>query len=248
MTFLRRYRGPLIFSAAALVPLAVGGLLVPFRSTFAATASALIFVAVIVGVAVVGNRTAGILATVSSTLWFDFFLTRPYERLAIANRADVETAMSLFIVGVVVTELAARNRHHHAVATEEADLIGLIYRFSELVVAGAPDAEVIGRAQEELIALLELRDCRFEYGGGERLRPSIEHDARVFLGGNLWAVEDMGLPGPEIELLVHRRGSVVGRFVLTPSPGRPVPYQRRVVAVALTDQVGTALSPRLRSA
>ena len=143
MKWLRRYRGMLTLSAAVLVPLAVGALVVPFRSTFAATASALVFVAVIVAVAVVGNRTAGILATVSSTLWFDFFLTRPYERLAIADPADVETAVSLFIVGVVVTELAARNRHHHSVATEEADLIGLIYRFSELVAAGAPETEVI---------------------------------------------------------------------------------------------------------
>ncbi len=220
----------------------------PFRSTFAATASALVFVAVIVAVAVVGNRTAGILATVSSTLWFDFFLTRPYERLAIADRADVETAVSLFIVGVVVTELAARNRHHHSVATEEADLIGLIYRFSELVAAGAPETEVIALTRQELIALLGLRDCRFEHGGGERPRLTLEHDARVFLGGNLCAVEDVGLPGPEIDLFVHTRGRVAGRFVLTPTPGLPVPYQQRVVAVALTDQVGTALSPHLRSA
>jgi hypothetical protein len=58
----------------------------------------------------------------------------------------------------------------------------------------------------------------------------------------------MGLPGPEIELLVHDRGQTLGRFVLTPTPGFPVSLQRRVVAVALADQVGAVLRPRLRSA
>ena len=145
MKKLLRYRDPLTLCAAVLLPLALSGILVPFRSTFAPTASALVFVAMIVAVAVVGNRTAGILATVSSTLWFDFFLTRPYERLAVADRADVETAVTLFIVGVVVTELAARSRHHHSVAAEEADLIGMLYQFSELVAAGAPDTAVIAR-------------------------------------------------------------------------------------------------------
>jgi len=76
----------------------------------------------------------------------------------------------------------------------------------------------------------------------------IEHDGQVILGGRVWGVEQMGLPGPEIELLVQGRGQTLGRFVLKPTPGLPVPLQRRVVAVALADQVGSVLTPRLRSA
>ena len=37
--------------------------------------------------------------------------------------------MSLF---VIVTDLAARNRHHRATAVEEADFVGLIHDVSEL--------------------------------------------------------------------------------------------------------------------
>jgi K+-sensing histidine kinase KdpD len=244
----QRYRGPATLAAAALVPLGLAGILVPFRTTFVDPASALLFVAAILAVAVVGNRPAGIVASISSTLWFDLFLTRPYERLAISHRPDIETAVSLFVVGVVVTELAARNRRHRSIATAGADYVSLIYRFSELVASGAPAADILERTQRELIDLLELRACRYEDGGSSRLRPTMEHDGRVFLGVNLWAVEDMGLPGPEIELLVHGRGDVLGRFILTPTPGRPISIQRRVVAVALADQVGAALSPQLRSA
>ena len=111
-----RHRNAVANVAALGLPLGVAAALVPFRSSFANTASALVLVAVVVGIAVIGNRTAGFLATVSATLWFDFFLTRPYERLAITHRPDIETAVSLFVVGIVVTELAARNRHHQEVA------------------------------------------------------------------------------------------------------------------------------------
>jgi K+-sensing histidine kinase KdpD len=244
----RRYRGRVTLAAAAFVPLGIAGILVPLRSIFVDTASGLLFVAAILAIAVVGNRMAGIVATASSTLWFDLFLTRPYERLAITHRPDIETAVSLFVVGVVVTELAARNRRHHSIATEEADYVSLLYRFSELVASGASAPDVLEQTRRELIDLLGLRACRYESGASSRLRPTIEHDARVFLGANLWAVEDIGLPGPEIELLVYGRGDVLGRFVLTPTPGLPIPFQRRVVAVALADQVGAALSPQLRSA
>jgi len=244
----RRYREHLILSVAVLVPLGIAGILVPFRSTFAATASALLFVAVIVAIAVLGDRKAGVLATVSSTLWFDLFLTRPYERLAITHRADIETAVSLFIVGVAVTELAARNRTHHSKATQEADYVGLLYEFSELVASGTPAEEVVERTELVLTGLLGLRGCHYERGPGVRVRLSIERDGGVILGGDLWDVDNLGLPGPEIELSVHGRGAELGRFVLVPTPGQPVPLQRRVVAIALADQVGAALVPRLRSA
>ena len=95
---------------AVVLPLGLAALLVPFRVTFAAPAAALLLVAVIVGVATLGERMAGYLATVVATLSFDFFLTQPYERLEITHRADLETAICLFLVGVVVTEIAMQSK------------------------------------------------------------------------------------------------------------------------------------------
>ena len=94
-----RHRDVIAFAAALVLPLGMAAILVPFRSSFANTASALVLVAVIVAVAVAGNRFTGLVATVSATLWFDLFLTRPYGRLAISHRPDIETAVSLFVVG-----------------------------------------------------------------------------------------------------------------------------------------------------
>ena len=250
MDMFRSHRDQIALAAAVVLPLGVAAILVPVRADFANTASALILVAVIVAVAALGNRFSGYVATVGATLWFDVFLTEPYGRLAITHRPDIETAVCLFVVGIIVTELAARNRHHHATATEEADYVGLIYEVSELVASGTPDADVREQVRIALVKLLHLRACRYEAGLDQDARPMmrLEHDGYVLLGGRVWDVDRMGLPGPELELLVQHRGQVLGRFVLTPTPGHEVPLQPRVVAVALADQVGASLRPRLRSA
>ena len=243
MEKLRLHRDQIALVAGMVMPLGVAAALVPFRSSFANTASALILVAVIVAVAALGNRVSGFVATISATVWFDYFLTRPYQKLAITHRPDIETAVSLFVVGVIVTELAARNRHHHETAVEEADFVALIHDVSELATSGASSREVVERVRQELITLLHLQACRYESGPAAQPMMRLEHDGRVFLGGRVWAVDRLGLPGPEIELPVQIQGRALGRFVLTPTPGYEVSYERRVVAVAIADQVGASLRP-----
>ena len=247
MATVRLHRDPLALLAGIVLPLAVAAILVPFRLSFANTAAALILVAVIVAVAALGNRLAGFVATVSATVWFDFFLTRPYERLNITHRPDIETAVCLFVVGLIVTELAARNRYHYATAVEEADFVALIHDISELAASGSSSRDVVERVRQDLVPLLHLRECRYESGSTSHPMMRIEHDGQVVLGGRTWAVEQLGLPGPEVELLVQIQGRTLGRFVLTPTPGTPVSLERRVVAVAIADQVGPSLRPLLGS-
>ena len=231
-----------------LAPLAVAALLVPSRGSLVDTASALILVTVIAAVAIFGNRVSGLLASASSGLWFDFFLTRPYERLAISHRADLETTISLFVVGLIVTELAARGRHHRQVALEEADYVALIHQFGEMVALGEPAAHVVERAGEVLIELLHLRNCHYEPGQPRPHRTTVTPDGDVIHGGYLWGVSSMGLPGSDLDLPVYFGGRVVGRFVLVPTPGWPVDLERMIVAVAIASQVGAALATRARIA
>lgn len=84
--------------------------LVPFRHSFANTDAALLLVAGVVAVAALGNRPGGWLAAVSAGIWFDFFLTKPYEHFSITSRTDIETTVLLLVVGVGVTELAVWGR------------------------------------------------------------------------------------------------------------------------------------------
>lgn len=234
-------RGPSVLVAGFVLPLVLAALLVPFRTDFADAAASLVLIAGVTLVAIVGTRTAGYVASVSASLWFDFFLTRPYEQLTINHAPDVEITVSLFLVGVMITELAARNRHHQADALEESSYVGLLYKVSELVAMGRSADQVIDGVREALIELLQLRDCRFERGRDFERTKELGRDGRVFLGGLNWPVNDWGLPGPEIALPVLSRGRVVGRFVLSPTIGEGVSLRRRLVAIAVADQVGSLL-------
>ncbi len=247
-TFLQRYRPWMLLLAALVAPLAVAVIIVPFRSQFAGAAAALIFVAVIVTVSIFGNRLVGFVATLSSALWFDFFLTRPYDSLNISHRPDLETTICLLVVGLMVTELAARTRHLSRVSAEESGFIAEVRRLNEFANGPATGEEVIERAIPSLVWLLGLRECRFD---SELVDPPL---ARIGPRGEVehvglqWPANEMGIPGPEAEIIVQWRGRTLGRFVLTPTPGEPISRERRVVAVLVTSVVAAALANQQRAA
>jgi K+-sensing histidine kinase KdpD len=97
----------LLIPIALIVPFVVSAILAIFRADFAGTNAALLLVVVVVAVAAAGQRLAGVLCALSAGVWFDFFLTEPYNQFTINDRADVETTVLLLLVGVAVTELCA---------------------------------------------------------------------------------------------------------------------------------------------
>src|SRR5499427_10098285 len=99
-------RDRLAVVAALAAPLLLTVILVPFRTSFPNTDAALALLLVVVAVAANGYRLAGILAAASAALWFDFFLTRPYEQFSITRATDIETTVLILLIGVAVTELA----------------------------------------------------------------------------------------------------------------------------------------------
>jgi K+-sensing histidine kinase KdpD len=112
--------------AAIVAPLALMAILVPFRTSFPNTDAALALMLVVVAVAATGFRLAGILAAVSAAIWFDFFLTRPYERFTITRTADLETTVLILVIGVAVTELAVWGRRQHLAASRRAGYLAAL--------------------------------------------------------------------------------------------------------------------------
>jgi K+-sensing histidine kinase KdpD len=106
--------------AGIVVPLALTAILIPFGRPFPIRDAALVLLLVVVGVAAAGHRAARELAAASAAVWFDFFLTVPYERFSITRRADIETTVLLLAIGVAVTEIAVRGRRLQAVAARRA--------------------------------------------------------------------------------------------------------------------------------
>ena len=237
-------RDRLAVAAALLLPLGVAVAALPLRSSWSNTNVALVLVVAVVAVAAIGNRLAGALAALSAAAWYDFFFTHPYERFAIAKPADVRSAVLLLVVGVAVSQLAARARKLRVIAITDARYLAEIHETAELAqVARSPDT-VIDHVKEQLVGVLDLAGCRFEYGALLGHPPRLEADGTVMAGRHRLAVEDGGLPDEEIELRTFGNGQYHGRFMLRPKPGSRPSLQARLVAVTLADQAGRAFSPR----
>jgi K+-sensing histidine kinase KdpD len=236
-------RDRLAVSGALVAPLAITLALVPFRDNFANTDAALILVLVIVAVASTGNRVAGVLAALSSAVWFDVFLTRPYERLTITDRTDLETTALLLAVGVGVTELAAWGHRQRAHADRDAGYLDGIRAAAEAVAAGSSSRDLIEEVSRQLTRLLGLRACRFQYGVAGLGRPArLRDDGQVEWQSLVWDVERRGLPTDvDIELLVESGGRLQGRFLLAAGPDTHPSAAQRLVAVTLAAQVGASL-------
>jgi hypothetical protein len=228
--------------AALAAPVAAAAILLPFRAGWSNTNVAMLLVVVVVGVAAIGNRVAGGLAAVSAAAWFDFFFTLPYYRFTIRGSADITTAVLLLVVGVAVSQLAARARRLQVIAITDAGYLAQIQQTVSLTqTARSPDA-VADHVREQLIGLLDLEDCRFEYGSLLGRPPRLEPDGTVIAGHSKWDVEESGLPVEEIELRIFGNGQYYGRFMMKPKPGSKPSLQARLVAVTLADQAGRAFS------
>ncbi|MFI9627240.1 DUF4118 domain-containing protein [Streptomyces sp. NPDC052042] len=234
-------RGPIAIIAALLAPLAVSAVLLPFRAGLTTANVALVLVLVVVAAAALGHRLAGALAAVSAAVWFDFFFTVPYQRLTITSSADITTAVVLLAVGLAVSQLAARARRLHVVTITDADHLARIHHAAHLAeTATSPDA-VVECVRAQLVGLLHLRGCRFQYGTLLGHGPRLEDDGSLTWGRGKWDVDRLGMPAQEIELRVVAGGHFHGRFLLRPTPGTTPSLQARLVAVTLADQAGAAL-------
>jgi hypothetical protein len=230
-------RNKVALVAALIGPIVLGAILVPFRSSYASPAAALTMVAVIAPLAVLGTRAAGVVASISGALWFDFFLTRPYDQFDISHRQDVETTIAIFVVGLIITELAARSRHHWRAANDSTQYVSMIHGVAELAAASVPVEVIIDQACVSLVPLLSLRSCRFDRFLSDPPLARIQSNGEVVNVGMRWPAREIGIPGPESEIVAQWRGQVQGRFVLTPTRGAPVTLEQRIVAVALVDVV-----------
>jgi K+-sensing histidine kinase KdpD len=226
--------------AGVAAPLALMAILVPFRTSFPNTDAALALMLVVVAVAASGYRLAGILAAVSAAAWFDFFLTRPYERFTITRTADLETTVLILVIGVAVTELAVWGRRQHLAAIRRAGYLEGINAAAEAVATGGSAVTLVDQVAAQLTRLLALRSCRFEYGVAGLGQPArLRHDGQVTAGGQVWERDDW--PG-DTELLVEGHGLLQGRYLMVPKPASRPTLEQRLVAVAFADQVGAALA------
>ncbi|MER7953098.1 DUF4118 domain-containing protein [Streptomyces sp. NPDC096079] len=230
-------------AAGVLAPFAAALVLTPLRTSVTHTNLALLLVVVVVAVSAFGNRFAGALAALSAAAWFDFFHTEPYRSFHIQDRADIETAVLLLLVGLVVSQLAAHGRTMRRAAVSDATHLERLHGTARLARSGTSSSDdVVRQVRHELVDILELRSCRFEYGTLVGRPPRLDPDGTVRVDGWIWDLERQGWPEGDIELRAVVHGRYQGRFLLTPEPGSvPPPMEARLVAADLAAQAAAVV-------
>ena len=142
----------------ALGSLALGILLIPLRTTVAASNLAFIFLAFTIVVAELGGRGPALVTALVSAMSLNFFLTEPYLTLVITKTDDVVAFFALAACGLIAAAFGRRRE-----------------RLSE--VAGRADRELtsltrlIERARSGRAPAGLLEDLRTDFGlGGLVLR------------------------------------------------------------------------------
>jgi K+-sensing histidine kinase KdpD len=228
--------------AAVAAPVGVAAVLTRFRGHLDIADDALLVVVVVVAVACSGRRLAGAVAAVSAALSFDLFLTRPYGSLRITRSSDLLTAVLLLVVGLTVGELAARGRRARRNAADGYGELHWLHSLGEMLAAGDEPHLLMLAAAAQLRQLLVLRECGFIRHQVGPITTCVTTEGSVAVGREIWPTGDLGLPTKQVHLPVRGNGKTLGYFVLTPTPGYPVPRQRLVAAVSIADLVGAAMA------
>lgn len=117
------YQTMFYLPAGVLAAIVLGMILTPLRELTSAGNFIFVFVILIVVVAELGDRRAAIATAACSALSLDFFLTRPYLRLMIADKHDMIAFAGLAICGLVAAALGSQHRARRAaLAAARTDL------------------------------------------------------------------------------------------------------------------------------
>lgn len=217
--------------------------LVGIRGEISNVNVALVLVLVVLAAARLGGRTAGAMAGVAAATSFDFFHTRPYGLLKIADANDIVTTLLLLVVGLVMGEVVERSTRFKDRMHDDQTQLRRLHRVATLAASSEhDDRDLVLSVAAELIDTLRLEDCRFEAPPFLTELPHLELDGAV--GGASPRLRKRGyrLPSEGVDLRVVGQRGIVGRFVLV--PGRPVPVsaERMLVALSLAHAVGLALT------
>jgi len=142
----------------ALGSMALGIVLIPLRTTVAASNLAFVFLAFTIVVAELGGRGPALVTALVSAMSLNFFLTEPYLTLAITKTDDVVAFFALAACGLIAAAFGSRRERLSEVANRADRELLILTRLLERARGGGTP-----------VALLQ--DLRTDFGlGGLVLR------------------------------------------------------------------------------
>jgi K+-sensing histidine kinase KdpD len=231
---------PVARVAAALAPIVVASLLVPFRESLQGATLVLVLVVVVVAVATTGDRIAAAIAAVVAAMSFDFFLTRPYTSLRITSAEDLETALMLLVIGLLVGQLGSWGSRRRAEAVRARDELRRMELVADRIASDPGTLGLVDVVEREIAEMLALESCR--YSLSQPAVPVMRPDGSVDTPTHDLVDGEFALPPEGVGVRVDNGGVTLGWLHLAPADHRGVPLESRKVAIALGQQLGTALA------
>lgn len=227
-----------LFTGATIL---VAAALTPFRTSLGQTNIALVLVLLVIGAASAAGRWGGVVAGLTASISYNFFHTKPYLTVRIADVRDIATVGLLIAVGLAVGELGVARARQSAARRSHLRTARSLEQVNAALAAGAELAVVWPVVQHGLVDTLGVRAARFEPGEHVDELPLIAHDGHVHVRSRRYVDGGFVLPEQGVALAVEANGEHLGRIRLDPDPSIGVSLEQRRAAVALSDALALAL-------
>ena len=224
-----------VHALAVALLVGVAASLIPLRETITTSTATLVLVLPVVLVAIVGSVSAGAVAAVAAAFAFDVLLTQPYYRFTIDAAADVESAVVLGVIALVVSSLVAREVESRTRSASRLREIEALQATADALSTGS-SARLVDAARGAVLGLLRGRVCDWAPGFHGRIGAVLRRD------GSLSGSQGSLLPDGWVEIPVVHRNAELGRLVVRTDASAPVSAEERITAVTVADMLAAGLS------
>jgi hypothetical protein len=222
--------------AGPLLALVVGGATSSVRDQVGAT-NVGVALAIIVVLAALSSRVAGLTTAAVAALSFNYFHAQPYHSLRIRESRDVVIVALLVLLGLVVSDITEWRRRRDAIAFRHWTASEAPRRVTEMLETLHPVGEVWPAIATTIMDQLTLAECRFD--------PSVYTELPLIsrIGGGRDETDDgFVLPSHGAAMPIVAGGQPLGYLVLRPNPGITSLWVERRVVAALADHLTIALT------
>ncbi len=168
--FLLRY----LYSLGIIIVITAGGALV--RDLIVPTNLVMPYLLGVVSIAVLWGRGPAVFASVLGVLAFDFFIVPPFLTFVVEDTEYIITFLALFIVGILISGLAAQLKDQVLAARDREAQVTSLYRLSQDLAVAYSMADVLNAIIENVRSTLG-RDVRIFLStpdGSDPVRPNFD--------------------------------------------------------------------------
>lgn len=164
-------------ASAVVLPAATATALLPARADHSQI-TAVVLVLPVVAVAVLGAFGPALVAAIVAGIAYDVLHTEPYGHVVVDDPDDIVTTVALVAVAVAVGGLCSRVVRLQARAAGRGAEIQHLTEFADAAVGSASVEALTGEACHHLVALLDLRHCRWQADYHGQAAPTLLADGR----------------------------------------------------------------------